>query len=626
MTNSKPGIYFIFLIFIPILIAAMVIGIQKGPELIGHYDGVLYFVYLRSAVIDHNLNFDNDYQLLKFGYTVPRTPDGKAVSVMPFGIAILWFPFYLLAHVLTFGVNICGLNIPLNGISPPYILSIIIATWIYGLLGVILCYKLCCRHYPALTSGLAVITIFLSSFLLYYIVYDPFFAHIGSFFSVTSFIYYWYITFESRSIKRWVYLGGLAGLMVLVRWQNIVFIIFPTIDLLIAIATYIKTKPRFPLKELLILYLSFIILFVITAGIPQLLVWKKMYGIYPLSPNDLTMLRGGEHYLLWHYPAIEELLFSTRNGLFTWSPLAMLGTIGFIFFYKKDTWLTGYLWLSFAVMVYVNSSVADWWGGGGFGMRRFDGFIILFSLGIATLIAKFKMWIQKYPITVIGIMLLAFISWNFALIRQYSNRQISPGDTVSWKNVTNNQIQYISRKLGYPFSYPANLWFSMKYHTSPEKYDIVAGKYLDFWDFQLHSTIEFSSIDEAFLNSGWSFPQNYGDIPVRWSNKPESSLFITLRYPAEYIATIQVLPFTYPQAPRQTITVIINRYEVTTITLENQWKEYTFSIPKKYLRPGVNELKFKYAYVMEPFRVDSTKSDSRPLAVCWHTLKFKRVF
>lgn len=615
--NVRWNIYAILIICIILFVIALNYAAYKGPAIIGNCDGALYFSYLRSVIIDHDLDFNNDYQLLHFPYPIAHIADGRVVNPTPFGIAILWFPFYIIAHIVTLSLNGFGLNIPANGISTLYLASIIFSTWCYGILGILFCYKLCRNHFPIFISAVVVISVFCSSSLLYYLVFDPFFAHIGSFFSITSFIFYWNKTRINRTLLSWLFLGLLSGLMILVRWQNCIFAFILLVDFVESGIKSYQTKDFIAIKKLglnAILYTAIVFLILI----PQFLFWNLFYGKFITIPQ-------GSRFILWQYPMLSEILFSSRNGLFSWNPLAWFGFIGFIFYYKKDRRLTIYLLLMFLLMLYINSCVADWWGGGGFGMRRFDGFIILLSLGVATLITRMKDWIQKYPMLVIGIILFGFISWNFALVRQFNNRQINPGDTISWNKVANNQIEYTSRKFGYPFSYPANIWFSTKYHTSPEKYDIVAGKYLDFWDFQLHSIIEFYSIDPAFLKQGWSYPQDYYEIPVRWADKPESSLFVTLRYPTDYMATLHVLPFSYPNAPMQSITIMVNQKEAATISLENLWKEYTVSIPKSYWYVGINELRFKYAYAISPIQVISGNPDTRTLAVCWHYLKLERL-
>jgi hypothetical protein len=62
-------------------------------QLIGS-DGAYYYVYVRSIVIDHDLNFANEYAY----YRLPAianspTPTGLAPNKYAIGPALLWIPF-----------------------------------------------------------------------------------------------------------------------------------------------------------------------------------------------------------------------------------------------------------------------------------------------------------------------------------------------------------------------------------------------------------------------------------------------------------------------------------------------------------------------------------------------------
>src|SRR5438552_1720015 len=64
-------------------------------------DGVYYYVYLRSLVIDHDLDFTNEYTYYHVSTaTAPKTPTNLAPNKYAIGPALLWMPFFLAAHVL----------------------------------------------------------------------------------------------------------------------------------------------------------------------------------------------------------------------------------------------------------------------------------------------------------------------------------------------------------------------------------------------------------------------------------------------------------------------------------------------------------------------------------------------
>src|SRR5262249_28299361 len=80
-------------------------------------DEIEYFAYLRSLVFDHDLEFGNEYQhfydldpkgLAGFKATfldLREARTGRHINFGPLGSALLWSPFYLLAHL---GVRLFG--------------------------------------------------------------------------------------------------------------------------------------------------------------------------------------------------------------------------------------------------------------------------------------------------------------------------------------------------------------------------------------------------------------------------------------------------------------------------------------------------------------------------------------
>src|SRR5216683_3011420 len=73
-------------------------------------DGVGYYAFARAPLIEHNLDFTNDYQHANESFRGPRldengqpkpefrTPTGHLDNHFSVGPAILWSPFLLLAH------------------------------------------------------------------------------------------------------------------------------------------------------------------------------------------------------------------------------------------------------------------------------------------------------------------------------------------------------------------------------------------------------------------------------------------------------------------------------------------------------------------------------------------------
>ncbi|MBP8251752.1 MAG: hypothetical protein KAX40_05270, partial [Herpetosiphon sp.] len=147
-------------------------------------DEVQYFAYLRSLYFDHDLNFANEYQyfadagqargdpavfnaLLKDRSSdPPRNPKtGLYRNVAPIGSAMLWSPFYIAADML---VRMGIFDAPADGFSKPYIVAVCLASAFYSLLGMILSYRLARRWTGQWAAGVATITLWLASPLVWY--------------------------------------------------------------------------------------------------------------------------------------------------------------------------------------------------------------------------------------------------------------------------------------------------------------------------------------------------------------------------------------------------------------------------------------------------------------------------
>src|SRR5258706_9474465 len=114
-------------------------------------DEIQYFAYLRSLVVDHDLDLTNEYRWFVekdpaeydgFARTflIPKTPAGRAPNNAPIGCAFLWAPFY---------APVVGLEALLgSGSSPPGysrldFSTVCIASMLYGVVGLFLVHEVC---------------------------------------------------------------------------------------------------------------------------------------------------------------------------------------------------------------------------------------------------------------------------------------------------------------------------------------------------------------------------------------------------------------------------------------------------------------------------------------------------
>src|SRR6266852_9807848 len=107
-------------------------------------DGVGYYAFARATLIEHSLNFTEDYQHANASFRGPRldennlpklafrTPTGRLDNHFTVGPAILWTPFLLLAHVGVLLARALGSSVAADGFSAPYRITMALATSFYG--------------------------------------------------------------------------------------------------------------------------------------------------------------------------------------------------------------------------------------------------------------------------------------------------------------------------------------------------------------------------------------------------------------------------------------------------------------------------------------------------------------
>src|SRR5258708_762402 len=110
-----------------------------------HGDGVGYYAYVHSLLIDHNLAFENEWKAGNASFTQGRVGSNGEIlgnqytathhldNHFTVGPAILWAPFLIVIHLLILLLNSFGAHLGTDGFGRPYLLTIAFATAGYGL-------------------------------------------------------------------------------------------------------------------------------------------------------------------------------------------------------------------------------------------------------------------------------------------------------------------------------------------------------------------------------------------------------------------------------------------------------------------------------------------------------------
>lgn len=393
-------------------------------------DAVHYYVYARSVVFDHDLDFENDYKgLYSLGFTpasrppgfsweFARTPTGHVRNYMAVGTPLSWAPLYLIVTGTLYVASLFGCPYPVDGFGLVFQLvpdvtglgAIALALWMTFLL---------CRDLfgprPALLAALSTLA---GSSLIYYALVSPSYSHGVSAMAASGFFLYWWRSRDNDALGRYVVLGALGGLVALVRWQDGILLGTVVLDLVWQ-TRRLHLAParaaRFAGGRLLVAVLAALVAFA-----PQMLVWCILYG-------ELLTVPQGSGFMRWTSPQVMSVLLSPLRGLFSWTPLTLVSLAGLPLLWRRHRRLVCVAGAFLVGSTYINASVADWWAGEAFGARRFISCAPVFAIGLTALFA-FDGWRRRVVSAVVAVL----VAGNALLLLHYELFMLGYTSLVSY--------------------------------------------------------------------------------------------------------------------------------------------------------------------------------------------------
>lgn len=561
------------------LAGSLALGVFAHPEF-RRGDFRPYYAYLRSVAFDHDLEFTNEFRA--WGLPLPPlTPTGYRSNQHTPGPAIVWSPFFVAAHVYVVASGAFGLSHwPADGNSQPYLRSALAGTVTAVVVGLWLLVSFMERHLPRRIAILAAVAAVATSPMLVYTFAEPGMAH-GACFGLAC-AGLWAVDRAKREpgLASWALLGGILGLIVLMRLQAGVFWL---VALPFVLTGLLKRSLR-PTWLLAAAATAFLAL------APQLIAWKVLYGRWLTVGGDLgrwaeetgrpiqgEVLFRPEASLDFSAPYLRYVLFSTDRGLFTWTPGILVALGAFLLGLRR--WgllgLGGVLVL--VATAWFNGSFRLWWSAGdAFGARRFDIVIPLAALGYGTLIQ----FLERRPFLAPTLLVAALAAWNMGLAHLW--RTSAVGDTVPLKEVAALQIgqfqRALERELGRLWGPYPRAWI----------YDYFVGR-LFFTNTVHDGAIDVASPTQPYLTGGWSPAVNEAGPPsFRLALFPRACVRVPLLRPLNLEARITARA---PSKLRdQVVKVTLNDQPLTRIAFEADWAERKVSLPASAMVPGENLL------------------------------------
>jgi hypothetical protein len=401
-----------------------------------------YYSWLRSVVVDGDLDTADEYAHLGQGHVGSTTTTGHRDNPYAIGSAILWAPFFLVAHGLTLGGQALGFPLISDGYSPQYIVAISLGSVAYAFTGLLLVYYTAREFFTFSIVTLAVASVWLASPLVFYQYSHPAMSHANDAFAYALFLFAWHKTRGRRTPVQYILLGAVTGLAALVRTQNGLLVLSPVIEIAIDSARrYQKGEGKKAILSGAVGAFAFSLAWWL-AFLPQMAVWRTVFGEWwPGNPYTRT---GGGAFDFSH-PYILEVLFSTNHGLFVWTPLMLPAVLGWFPLWQRDRRLTALLALNLALQLYVVASWSSWDGSAAFGQRFFTNMVPAFALGLAALLNTMQ---SRIPLRWLVMACGFFVAWNGLLLIRYVLGDVPRFGGIPLEQLILGQFTIIPRYLG----------------------------------------------------------------------------------------------------------------------------------------------------------------------------------
>jgi hypothetical protein len=533
-------------------------------------DAIEYYSLLHTLYCDRDLHLDNEYEhfgvLGRWDKTEP-TATGYRRTMYPIGPALAWLPFFALGDGwarLTGAVA--------DGYSEAHIRAATLGSLVYGLIGLALVLRLLRRLFDAAIAFWSVFLCLYATFLYWYVVHDPIVSHAVSFCLGAAIVSVWWGGRGDLTWRRAGVLGLLIGLAALMRWQTAVFLALPGLTLLGQIL-------RRPVRAL--------VAGVATAGgfvlgvVPQLVAWRILFGVLlfahpPQGPGYVRLSR----------PYLVEMFFSSRHGLFYWTPVLWLAFLGLVLLWRRARGATLALLAPLLATTYVNACVLDWWAGGSFSNRRFDTVLPILAIGLAASLEWLRGAVARRPLGVLGCAALLAGAWNVLLAEQLRRAWLPPDETVTFERLAHGNARLVRETVGTPLAWPANWLFAWRHGLHAGAYDQMVGRYLFYRQESLQGHVDVGMEDRqgdlGSLGEGWSPRRRCEDAYCREIEKT-AAVLVDLDEP-------EPLELAVRASGNGTLTLASGGRSVTAWALTPALGELRASLPAAVWRRGFNRL------------------------------------
>lgn len=393
-----------------IAVAVLLLSVFAGVFLLFqtciYHDALWTYGYMRSALMDHDLSFFNEFMLYNNHFMYVPHPHEP---IFYCGAAFIMAPFFGLGHLLA--LLLSGYQpVPLNGYSWPYTLCTSLAGVFAGCVTLILIYRINRMFFRTMPSLMAAFFMFWAGNLCFFTFVWPLYSHAFSVLAITMFLLLWFRMRVDSPLQVWLLWGLILGYAVWVRPQNALFVIVVLCEWA-GLSRSGGKRPAFPIRAAGLFMCGALLGFS-----PQMLLWVKTAG----QPIVDAYGHIGDDFF-WLRPRLWYLFLSTNRGLLVWSPIFVAAIPGFVMLvrgvYRRMALI---LLAAFLLQAYLVAAYEFPDGGAGFSSRYLINCMPFLSLCLAA----FLNGIPRSWRMMSGVIFLLLVYANIGLIITYQLEMI----------------------------------------------------------------------------------------------------------------------------------------------------------------------------------------------------------
>ncbi len=344
-----------------------------------------------------------------------KLENGNHLSFFQMGVAILEMPFFFLGHLITL-----LLGTDASGYTDIYAFSVLGGTIIYVCIGICFLQKTLELRWNRMVAISTLCCIFFGTNLYFYTCRAGTMSHAYSFFLFSLFIYFSIQYHRSPSIKSAAVIGVLAGLVLLIKPNNLIISLF---FIFYGLSSWRDIKERFWFFLWRFQDVLSVLIIITLCVLPQLAYWHLVSGKWIIFAYGMR----DDNEFFWKTPKLIQVLVHPQNGWLLYSPIIVFALYSLVRGAIKNTPNYRLILAIWVIAWYVFSSWWCWWFGSAFGHRAFVEYLPLMAIPLAEFIdqlkTKKKWW--RYSLVIV---ILLFIYMSLKMTFIYS----SPWDGPDW--------------------------------------------------------------------------------------------------------------------------------------------------------------------------------------------------